>query len=164
MIDSKLLTTGYIGEAPAGSIFVTRKHEIAFVLGPSRIATFANNMRRPWQGFEVENNEHWEGVIIPNIGVSVDINLMVHAHAADINPGDVSYRAGVLSLLTAGAVNTYGETLWLPLSADAPDPAKRNFNFGFKAWSVIVGEGRDKETLLTVQNGKAVGGLLHIPS
>jgi hypothetical protein len=160
MIPSSLLQTGYLKDAPERSFFISGGGDVAFILGPDRMAVFPTGSRG-WQGFPVEGNSAWEGLIFPEFGLALDVDLMVSASRTDVSVGDVAYLEGVPKLLTAGHVNSLGKILWLPMTAATEDPSKTNRNFAFKGWSIFLQDGNDRHILAEVQNGRLTGGLAH---
>ncbi len=160
LINSSLVSTGYIHEAPAGAIFVASSGEIALIAGIKPFAVFTTG-QRGWQGFQTGGNEHWAGMIFAQVGFALELNQFVSGARSDISAGDLAYRGGALSIFSNGEFNSIGQWTWLALTKDDAPTEQSSPSLAFKGWSAFVQDGNDRINLLEVQNGAVTGGLLH---
>ena len=147
MLSPSEFTVGKVGVAkPLSLILPTNKYEETILVGQSKeavLAVFLSGQHKS-QFFESEGNEHWGGIIIPNVQIEIDERSIVDAYNADASPLSV-IRVDTRLVLTAMRERSFGRLAQVSLYEGLVSAGKSQAVF--TNWRVVLGEGQYKRTM-----------------
>lgn len=131
---------------PLSLILPTNKYEETILVGWHKeavTAVFLSGQHKS-QFFECEGNEHWGGLIIPNVQIEVDERSCFGTCAADVTPLTVT-RTDTRLVLNARNDRNFGRLLQVDLFNDLMPTGEPQAVF--TNWQVVLGGGQNKRTM-----------------
>ena len=152
MLSASEFTVGSIGQATPLSLILPRhEHEETILIAQcqSGPAAFFLSERERFKWFESSGNNHWHGLIIPNVRIEVDESSIFDPSRTEAKPG-TAIRTGtqLIAQARAGSFRPFNGLDPIILE-DGLAPTSEQ-SAGFFRWRVISGFERDKRVLLQV--------------
>lgn len=147
MLSASEFTVGSIGQATPLSLVLPRhEHEetILIALCQSGPAAFFLSERERFKWFESLGNNHWHGLIIPNVRIEVDETSVFDPSRIEARAGTVIRRGTQLVAQAKGLRAFSGVD---PIILEDGLAETSSGSAGFSRWQVVHGTGR-KERIL----------------
>lgn len=150
MLSAREFTVGSIAQASPLSLVLPRnsyEETILIAQGPSGPAAFFLSERAQFNWFESTGNEHWHGLIIPDIRIEIDERSIFDPHRVQPKLGTVVRRENQLIVQAkAKAFSSFPE----PIVLENDLPPASTAGAGFFRWQVVLGAAQDKRVLYEV--------------
>lgn len=150
MLSASEFTVGSIGQAtPLALVLPRHDHEETILIArcESGPAAFFLSERERFKWFESSGNEHWHGLIIPNVRIEVDESSIFDPSRMDERPGTV-IRSRDRLVVKAKGLRAFSMLESLILE-DSLTPTSQE-HAGFLRWQVVIGTGVEKRVLSSV--------------
>jgi hypothetical protein len=150
MLLASEFTVGSIGQATSLSLVLPRhEHEETILIArcSSGPAAFFLSERERFKWFESSGNNHWHGLLIPNIRIEVDETSVFDPSRIEAKPGTV-IRHGTQLVVKAKGARAFSILESLVLEDGLPETSQEHA--GFLRWQVVIGVGIEKRILFGV--------------
>lgn len=152
MLSASEFTVGSIGQAnPLSLILPRHAHEetILIAQSPKGPAAFFLSERERFKWFESEGNEHWHGLIIPNVRIEIDESSVFDPSRIESKLGTV-IRSGtqLVAQAKANSFHSFNGLEPIILEDDLLPTSKEVA--GFYRWQVVLWSNEKKRVLHTV--------------
>ncbi|WP_051330207.1 hypothetical protein [Niveispirillum irakense] len=150
MLEGAEFSVGSLGHFDGLCLIVPRTEYERLILaapGEPQKAVFLDG-QHSFRGF-TPSGRNWEGIVVPNIRVEVDLSSAVSINRHDAPIGTIVREEDFLAIL-AGIQGSYGfmEPHKIPLLSGLP-PCQGDSSVGFHKWQIVLGEGQAKRVLRT---------------
>ncbi len=149
MLSPNEFMIGNVGNAkPLSLVLPTNKHEVAMLVGQRNEVSVAVVLsgEHTSLSFESEGNEHWSGLIIPNVRIEIDETSFVDTYSSDKPPLSVVRTATKLVIATKSK-NSFERPSKMVTLHDNLMSAGKEFQAAFTKWQVVLGDGETKRVL-----------------
>jgi hypothetical protein len=149
MLSASEFTVGSIGQATPLTLVLPRyAHEETILIGhcSSGPAAFFLRERHQFQWFESAGNEHWHGLLIPDIRIEVDETSVFNPNHLQPKLGTVVREGTQLVAKAKASSNRFFNGLESVVLEDGLPPTSDEAA-GFLRWQIVLGSGREKRVL-----------------
>lgn len=150
MLSASEFTVGSIGHATPLSLVLPRhEHEETILIAQcqSGPAAFFLSEGQRFKWFESSSNNHWHGLIIPNVRIEVDETSVFDPSRTEARPGTV-IRHGTQLVVKAKSLKAFGGLDPIILEDALEETSSESA--GFSRWRVVIGTAEQKRILHTV--------------
>jgi hypothetical protein len=150
MLSPEEFTAGTFSSATPGSFILPRtKYEEMALIGKFEDAPAAILLsgQRRFQYLLSSGNNHWKGLIIPNVGIEVDEAAIFDADA-EHGPFGALIRTDTRLVIRAKCEQSSALSTLLTISTGLP--RNDECSAGFVKWHIILGSGEQKRVLARV--------------
>ena len=147
MLSASEFTVGSIGQATPLSLVLPRhEHEETILIAQcqSGPAAFFLSERERFKWFESSGNNHWHGLIIPNVRIEVDETSVFDPSRTEARPGTV-IRHGTQLVAKAKGLRAFSGVDSIILKDGLAETSSESA--GFSRWQVVLGVGPEKRML-----------------
>lgn len=152
MISASEFTIGSIGQAVPLSLMLprhSREETILMARSPNGPAAYFLSERERFKWFESDGNEHWHGLIVPNVRIEIDESSVFDPNRDGYKLGTV-IRSGT-QLLAQARRNSFPSFNGLgPIILEDDLLPTSNEVAGFYRWQVVLWRSEEKHILHTV--------------
>lgn len=155
MLEGAEFFTGSLDDVNGLCLVMPRDQHEEFLLvvpGTLRTAIFLDGEAK-FEGFTYTSNDAWQGLIIPDVRIEVDVTSAFNADSGRALPGAVIRRVDYLAvavLLKQSGV--FARQTNVPV-ASGLQPCAQGCAVGFRKWQIVLGEGQAKRVLRKVDIG-----------
>jgi len=153
MLSANEFTVGSIGQATPLSLVLPRhEHEETILIGKclGGTAAFFLGDRERFKWFESSGNNHWHGLIIPNVRIEVDEASIFDPGRTEAKPGTV-IRHGTQLIAKAKSLTASRDLDPIILEDGLTETSQEHA--GFFRWQVVVGFDSNRRVLHAVSAG-----------
>ncbi|WP_447896447.1 hypothetical protein [Stenotrophomonas acidaminiphila] len=150
MLSASEFTVGSIGHATPLSLVLPRhEHEETILIAQcqSGPAAFFLSEGQRFKWFESSSNNHWHGLIIPNVRIEVDETSVFDPSRTEARPGTV-IRHGTQLVVKAKSLKAFGGLD--PIILEDGLASTTEENAGFFRWRVTLADKYERRVLFQV--------------
>lgn len=149
MLRADQFTAGSISDASPLSILMPRaKHEETILIARYKEKSAALFLSGPdqFRFFNSEGNTAWNGLIIPNVSIEVDLASVFNPNETGLRPGTLVRQESSLFCCAIADSLTHTKSV---LIEDGLAPASDQ-SAAFSKWAVVIGQANNKQVLFEV--------------
>ena len=154
MLSAKEFTVGSIGQAGPLSLLLPRdKHDEVILIGRTDdgpVAFFLSGSNQ-FSAFGSSDNDHWNGLLIPEVHIEVDETDTFNSQH-ELPPFGSVVRAGT-ELVAYAKSSSYTSRKKVLVVLEDNLPAASQESVGFLTWQIVIGEGGLKRVLHRISVG-----------
>lgn len=149
MLEGAEFFSGSLDDVNGLCLVMPRDRDEEFILavpGNPRTAIYLEG-RNKFQGFTYTSNDAWQGIIIPNVRIEVDVGSAFNADSGRAPDGAAIRRVDYLAVAAQiRSTDGFMNQTKVPV-ASGLQPCAQGCAVGFRKWQIVLGEGQAKRVL-----------------
>lgn len=151
MLEGAEFFSGSLDDVNGLCLVMPRDEHEEFLLvvpGNPRTAIYLDG-RNKFQGFTYTSNDAWQGIIIPNVRIEVDVGSAFNADTGRAPYGAAIRRVDYLAVAAQiRSTDGFMNQIKVPVTSKL-QPCAQGSAVGFHKWQIVLGEGQAKRVLKT---------------